>query len=93
MALTMRLTGLSSPTSKNQVDFTICDDGEAVGRIYENRGIGTRPDQRWLWSITVHADPRSGIVTSGKVQTLDMAKVQFSESWTAWKAWTKVSGN
>jgi hypothetical protein len=53
MALTLRPTGMSSPASKEQVDFVIHDeDGEAVGRIYKNGGIGTPPDVQWSWSIT-----------------------------------------
>jgi hypothetical protein len=43
MALTMRPTGPSSPAYKDDFDFVIYDDDEAVGRIYEIGGIGLPP--------------------------------------------------
>ena len=33
MALTMRPTGLSSPAYKDEIDVSIYEDGEAVGRV------------------------------------------------------------
>jgi hypothetical protein len=71
MALTLRPTGMSSPASREQVDFIIHDDdGEAVGRIYKNGGIDTPPDVQWSWSITAYVDSLLGITTSAKVATL-----------------------
>jgi hypothetical protein len=80
MALTMRPTGSSSPADKDEIDFVIYEDGEAVGRIYEIGGIGTPPDVRWFWSMTLLVDWRLGIVKSGKVATLEEAKARFRES-------------
>ena len=48
-----------------------------VGRIYED---GTAAeDLRWFWTIK-RVWP-SVVVTSGKVTTLDLAKVQLAENW------------
>jgi hypothetical protein len=71
MPLTMRPTGRHSPVYADRLDWTIFDDGEPVGRIYEHAGAGTPADLRWFWSIIVYVDPKAGIVTSGKVPTLD----------------------
>ena len=76
----MRPTGLGHGVYKDDFDVVIYDDGEAVGRIYEVGGIGTPPDVRWFWSITLHVDGRLGVVTSGKVTTLEEAKARFQES-------------
>ena len=73
----MRPTGGHSPVYADRQDWTIFDDGKPVGRIYENAGAGTPADLRWFWSMTVYVHPRAGIVTSGKVATLDEAKAQF----------------
>jgi hypothetical protein len=81
MALTMRPTGLSSPAYKDDIDFVIYDDGEAVGRIYEIGGIGTPPDVQWFWSMTLLVAWRPGVVTSGKIATLEEAKARFRESY------------
>jgi hypothetical protein len=40
MPLTMRPTGLSSGVDKDRQDWTIFDDGEPVGRIYEVPNVG-----------------------------------------------------
>jgi hypothetical protein len=45
---------------------------------------------RWCWSITVYVNPRTGIVTSGKVPTLDEAKAEFETAWHRWLAWAKL---
>jgi hypothetical protein len=50
------------------------------------RGAGTPEDLRWFWSITVYVDPRAGIVTSGKVPTLEEAKARFRTIWERVKA-------
>jgi hypothetical protein len=63
-----------SPVYADRQDWTIFDDGAPVGRIYENAGASTPADLRWFWSITVYVHPRAGIVTNGKVPTLDEAK-------------------
>jgi hypothetical protein len=40
----------------------------------------------------VYVDPLAGIVTSGKVPTLDAAKAQFEASWRRWLDWAKLIG-
>jgi hypothetical protein len=50
----------------NQPDYIVCEDGKAIGRMYEDRQ--TLPELRWFWSITVYVDPKRGINTSGRVQ-------------------------
>jgi hypothetical protein len=44
----------------------ILDDGEPVGRLYEDASAGTPAGLRWFWSVTVYVNPKAGIVTSGK---------------------------
>jgi hypothetical protein len=93
MALTLRPTGMSSPASREQVDFIIHDDdGEAVGRIYKNGGIDTPPDVQWSWSITAYVDSLLGITTSAKVATLAEAKAQFRQNWQRAKAHSLANG-
>jgi hypothetical protein len=81
MPLVLRSSGLQSPAYKDRRDFTVYEAGEPVGRIYEDRGIGTPEDQRWFWSIIAYVDPRLDIVTSGKAPTLEEAKARFKVSW------------
>ena len=50
-----------------------------MGRIYEDRHA--LPHLRWFWSITVYADPKRGINTSGRAASLDEAKAQFLPKW------------
>ena len=83
MPLTMRPTGGHSPVYADRQDWTIFDDGKPVGRIYEHAGAGTPADRRWFRSIIVYVDPKVGIVTSGKVPTLDEAKAQFEAALAA----------
>jgi hypothetical protein len=92
MPLTMRPTGGHSPVYADRQDWTIFDDGEPVGRIYEDATAGTPVELRWFWSVTVYVHPRAGIVTSGKVPTLEAAKAQFEASWRRWLDWAKVIG-
>jgi hypothetical protein len=51
------------------------------GRIYEDASASTPADLRWFWSVTMYVDPKAGIITSGKVATLDEAKAQFETAW------------
>ena len=53
MLLTMRPTGGHSPIYADRQDWTVLDEGQPVGRIYEDTSAST-PDQRWTWSITVY---------------------------------------
>jgi hypothetical protein len=76
MTLTLRPTGLASPAYQDRQDWTVFEDGKEVGRIYED-GLASAPTElRWL-VITVYVRPDSGIVTSGKVPTIDDAKAEF----------------
>jgi hypothetical protein len=83
MLLTMRPTGGHSPVYADRQDWTVLDEGQPVGRIYEDTSAGT-PDRRWTWSITVYVWPDAGITTSGKAATLDQAKAEFQRNWIAW---------
>jgi len=62
-------------------DYCVIEDDQTIGRMYEDRHAA--PDYRWFWSITEHADPALGIVTNGRVPTLDEAKAQFKSSWSS----------
>jgi hypothetical protein len=79
MPLTLRPTGLSYPAYADQPDYIVCEDGKAIGRMYEDQQ--TPPDLRWFWSITVYVDPKQGINTSGRAASLDEAKAQFLSNW------------
>jgi hypothetical protein len=72
VALTLRPTGLSSPTYRDWLDYVIVEDGRDVGRLYEDRN--SRPELRWFWSITVYVNPKLGITTSGRAPSLEAAK-------------------
>jgi hypothetical protein len=39
-------------------------------------------DVKWFWSITEHVDPALGIVTNGRVPSLEEAKARFESSWS-----------
>jgi len=79
MALTLRFTAPSSD-DRDWLDYTIVEDGRRdVGRLYEDRH--SRPELRWFWSITVSVDPKHGIITNGRTETLEEAKAKFLASW------------
>jgi hypothetical protein len=84
MPLILRPTGLSSPVYKDQLDYTVIEDGREIGRMYENRHAPR--ELRWFWSITVYVDPKLGIRTDGHTTTLDHAKEQFRRSWERGRA-------
>src|SRR6476646_9132795 len=46
MPLTLRPTGLSSPAYADQPDYIVCEDGKAIGRMYEDRQ--TLPELCWF---------------------------------------------
>jgi hypothetical protein len=81
MALTLRPTGGHSPVYRDRQDWTIFEDGRPIGRLYESNSTGMPADLRWFWSITVYVHPNAGIVTSGKVASLEQAKADFRQSW------------
>jgi hypothetical protein len=80
MALSLRPTGLSPPAYRHQLDYVVIEDGQIIGRMYEDPHA--LADYRWFWSITEHIDPALGVVTNGRVPTLDEAKAQFKSSWS-----------
>jgi hypothetical protein len=80
MPLSLRPTGLSSPAYRHQLDYVVIEDGQTIGRMYEDPHAPA--DYRWFWSITEHVDPAHAIVTNGRVPTLDEAKAQFKSSWS-----------
>ena len=84
MLLTMRPTGGHSPVYADRQDWTILDEGQPVGRIYEDTSASTPSEMRWTWTIMVYVWPDAGIATSGKAPTLDAAKAAFQSSWLAW---------
>jgi hypothetical protein len=86
----MRPTGGRPPVSRDRQDWTILDEGEPVGRIYEDASASTPADMRWTWSITVYVWPDAGIATSGKAPTLAEAKAQFKTAWRRWLAWANL---
>jgi hypothetical protein len=90
MLLTLRPTGLSSPVYADWLDYTVIEDGRAVGRMCEDRY--SPPELRWFWSIIVIIDSRLGIVTNGRTATLDEAKARFRDSWDRVSANKKKQG-
>ena len=80
MALSLRQTGLASPAFAEWADYCVVEDGQVIGRIYEDRH--TPPELRWFWSITVYVDPALGVTTNGRVPTLEEAKARFKSSWS-----------
>jgi hypothetical protein len=87
MPLTMRPTGGNSPVYVDRQDWTIFDDGKPVGRMYED--ASTSAPRRPALVLVGHVNPRAGIVTSGKVPTLQEAKVQFEAR--TWR-WLRTTG-
>jgi hypothetical protein len=63
----------------------------AVGRLYEDGSLNMPPELRWFWSVVVYVPPAAGIVTSGKVPTLEGAKAQFEAALRQWLEWAKLS--
>jgi hypothetical protein len=80
MALALRPTGLKSPAFADWADYCVVEDGQVIGRMYEDRHAPA--DYRWFWSITEHIDPALGIVTNGRVPNLEEAKARFRASWS-----------
>ena len=78
MPLTMRPTGGHSPVYQDRQDWTILDEGQPVGRIYEDTSASTSADIRWFWSITVYVWPDAGIVTSGRRRRSTRLRPNFS---------------
>jgi hypothetical protein len=79
MALTLRPTDLASPVYRDQLDYTVIEDGRQIGRMYEDPN--TRLELRWFWSITVFVGSRPDIATHGRTATIEVAKAQFIRNW------------
>jgi hypothetical protein len=47
MALFLRHAAPSSPVFADRADYSVIEDGQVVGRIYED--LYTPPDLRWFW--------------------------------------------
>jgi hypothetical protein len=87
MALTLRRTRLEKqPVFADLQDRQVLEDGNEIGRIYEQHAPAS-PDQAWRWSITIPLDMRARVLTSGRAPTLDQAKQEFLDNWSAWRAW------
>jgi hypothetical protein len=67
------------PVSRDQLDYTVIEDGREIGRMYEDRSA--RPELRWFWSIVVFVGSRPGIATHGRTATIEEAKAQFLRNW------------
>jgi hypothetical protein len=79
MALTLRFTAPSSD-DRDWLDYTIVEDGRRdVGRLYEDRH--SRPELRWVWSITIYFAPKLAITTNGRAASFYEAKEQFLRNW------------
>jgi hypothetical protein len=69
MPLTLRPTGLSSPAYTDQLDYTVYEEGRAIGRMYEDKQA--LPELRWFWSITVYVPPMLGIKTNSRTARIE----------------------
>ena len=78
--LFLRPTRFSRPAYQDQLDYVVIEDGQIIGRMYEDRHVPA--DVRWFWSITEHVDPALGITTNGRVPSLDEAKARFRVGWS-----------
>jgi hypothetical protein len=85
MPLTLR-RALLSPAHADRQDWIVLDDGQEVGRIYEDRSEYTPPELRWFWSITRYVPPRLNVRTHDKVGSLAEAKRCFAKAWNAAKS-------
>jgi hypothetical protein len=59
-------TGLSSPAYREWLDYVIVENGQDVGRLYEDGHA--KAELRWFWSITVYVNPMRGIVAVQKFE-------------------------
>jgi hypothetical protein len=53
---------------RHQLDYVVIEDGQTIGRMYEDPHAPA--DHRWFWSAPVYVDPMLGIVTHGRVPSL-----------------------
>jgi hypothetical protein len=90
VSLTVRKTGPASLAYQQWADYTVYDDGRAIGRIYEDRA--TRPALRWFWSITMIGARHTGIRTDGCTPTLKQAKAELQANWRKWLVSARLEG-
>jgi hypothetical protein len=72
MALSLRRTRFQSPAYADRQDYLVIEDGQVIGRIYEDRYVPA--DIKWFWAL--------GIRTHDRVASLEIAKEQFKSSWS-----------
>jgi hypothetical protein len=72
----------------NANDWSVFDDGETVGRIYDDRAAHL-PEGRWFWALNEAAGDahQAGVRTSGRAATLEAAKAAFRASFDGYRAW------
>jgi hypothetical protein len=71
MALSLRHTRTrlgSAPAYADRQDFLVIEDGQVIGRIYEDRYVPA--EVRWFWLITEYVYPALGIRTRNRVSSL-----------------------
>jgi hypothetical protein len=84
MPLTLRRTGLSRDPDAN--DWCVVEDGEEIGRIYEDTSGDA--DVRWFWAHWLVGPAReANLRTHGRAPTLENAKAQFVAALHAFRAW------
>jgi hypothetical protein len=85
MPLTLRRTRLETSPDAHLADYTVFEDGTAIGRIYEQRPPAP-PDGVWTWSIFALGPGRGHVKAVGRSPTFEDAKAQLAASWQAFKA-------
>ena len=85
--LALRRTRLDQvPADAHLEDYTVRNNGEAVGRLYQVRAPAV-PELAWFWSITTYVDPRAEVKINGPAADLATAKAAFRASWREWLNW------
>jgi hypothetical protein len=76
------------PEETGRNDWCVYDDGQLVGRIYENTA-SPAPECRWFWALngTAGQAHRAGVRTSGLDATLEDAKAAWRKGYDKWLAW------
>jgi len=81
MTLTLRPTKLEgSPAIPHRKDWTVYEDGQPIGRIYEVGSAVTAPELRWFWSILAVVRV-TGVTRYGHAATLEEATAKFRDNW------------
>jgi hypothetical protein len=78
--LILKRASASRPSGQwKDEDYDVLADGKAIGRIYEQGGVGEPPDMRWFWSIMI--TPAVPGVTNGTAATREEAMAKFRAAW------------